>query len=401
MPPERSVALPKLLVVDDDPAVAELIRLTACDAGFDASSSIGNLDLHSALAKPPDLLVIDLQMPGRDGVELIRDLSSAGSQSAVFLVSGLGDRMLSTAVELAEAKGLRVLGSLGKPFSDDELFSSLSKARSAFGAAVEPAMAEKFFVFTREELEAALDLGQIEVWYQPIVTVSNGRQVSAEALSRWHHPELGLLPPSAFIPLMQSYGLLGRMNWMVLETVLRDMKAFPRRPVPISVNFNACDLTDVTMPDRLARAVHDAGLPLDCIKVELTEGNMIEDLPSALDTMMRLRMKGIKLLLDDFGTGYSAMEKLRRLPLSALKIDRSFLPLQPRPEDEVLLESLVSLAHQMGLPAIAEGVETRAQLELLQRLGCDEAQGYYLAMPMPISQFRCWTEGFPAVAAAC
>ena len=242
------------------------------------------------------------------------------------------------------------------------------------------------------ELETAIQSGQIQPYYQPIVGLESGRVVAVEALARWQHPALGLLQPAAFIPLAERNGLIGGLNWAVLLAALRDIKpVYERFGVALSVNFTAGDFADLTLPERVLAALGAAQLPPQFLNIELTEDAIIEDLSKTLDSMMRLRMKGVGLWLDDFGTGYSCFEQLRRLPVTILKLDRSFIPTDEHWDEHVVLfQGLVDLAAKLGLPCIAEGVETPRQVALMRELGCSRAQGYHFGRPMPAKEFAGW-----------
>lgn len=379
-----------LLAVDDVPGIAELIRTTASDAGFESKAVTEWTDIDSAGIEALDVIVLDLQMPGKDGIEIIRELAANRKGLAVILVTGLGQRMLATASDLAAKHGLRVMGSLAKPFSYEDLFEMLLQVKNDLGTAVRHAPAQPDM--DPEALRLAILGNEIHVLYQPIVDIQSGAVVGAEALARWQHPALGTLMPAAFIPVADRYGMTAMLNWEVLRTAVREMKRrYGHCKIPVSVNFSADDFSELDLPDRIAEELREAELPATCLNIELTEGSVIRDIQRSLDTMIRLRMKGVGLWLDDFGTGYSSMEQLRRLPLTALKIDQSFTPHEVNGEhNKAILRSLVELSHKLGLPAIAEGVETLPQLVALRELGCDRAQGFYFASPMPADSLLEW-----------
>lgn len=393
-------ATTSLLVVDDEPAVGEFVRRVACDAGFAATAIADSPNFSAPGTTPPDLLVLDLQMPGRDGVEMIRDLANNHKNTAILLVSGLGARMLASAADLATAQGLRVVGVLTKPISYSELLGALRRAKEALNSATpeEPDMPAAIGPeeVSTAALGEAMKTGRIGVHYQPIFALAGTRSptkdqlVGLEALARWDHPALGPISPSVFVRAAEQRGLGSRLNWYVLTRALAELRANGVAGVPVSVNFSAADFADVELPDRVVRAIDDAGLSAGAVNLELTESSVIHDLTSVLDTMMRLRMKGIGLWLDDFGTGYSSMEQLGRLPLTGVKIDRSFVPARPEIQVPPLLQSLVDISHKLGLPALCEGVETARQLQVIRETGCDLVQGFHLARPMTATNLATW-----------
>ncbi len=365
--------------------------MTAADVGF-SSSATDSVDF-TTLGGHLDLIVLDLHMPGKDGVELIRDLALSRRGTAVFLVSGLGQRMLDTAAELAVAHGLRYMGAMRKPFAYEDLFESLLTVKGELSRPPpSPSSASDYIDVS--ELESAIERLEIEAAFQPIVSVATGQVVAAECLARWRHPKRGLLVPGRFIPLAERYGLISEVNWAVLSSAVGYLQASdPKRVVPLSVNFSAHDFTELELPDRLAGMLDSAGVQNELINIELTESSMIHDMPRTLDTMIRLRIKGVGLWLDDFGTGYSSMEQLRRLPISAMKLDISFMPKDSNwAASLALFQGLVDMARNVNLPMIAEGVETPRQLEMLRELGCERAQGYLFGRPMPPDVFRQWLD---------
>lgn len=379
-----------LIAVDDVPGIAELISKTAQDVGFQSSAITEWTTFSRSRSVSPDLFVLDLQMPGTDGIEVIRELAAKHTESAVILVSGLGLKMLETATTLAERQGLRVMGALAKPFLYEDLFELLLRAKGELGRVERPraAMPE----IDPEGLRNAIGGTEIVAYYQPIMDVRSGTVAGLEALARWQHPALGTLAPGAFLPVAERCGVMEMLNWRVMELAVRELgKREFYGPLPVSVNFCADDFKDLSLPDRMDAELAAARFAPEFLNVELTEGSIIKDLSKTLDTMIRLRMKGVGLWLDDFGTGYSSMEQLKRLPLSALKIDQSFTPAAGKGEQDVaILRSMVELAHTLGLPAIAEGVETVEQLNVLRAIGCDRAQGFYFAKPMPADALPEW-----------
>ena len=249
-----------------------------------------------------------------------------------------------------------------------------------------------------DELGKAIQNGDIRVHYQPIIRVSDGEVVSLEALARWDHPRHGPVGPAIFVPTAEKANLGWELNLSVMTTALRELTEHFGHPLPVSVNVSADDLANLALPDLIATAVREKGLEPGALTLELTESSLIHDLPRVLDTMMRLRMKGVGIWLDDFGTGYSSMEQLRRLPLTGVKIDRSFVPNGMDSSQAALLQSLVEISHKLGLSALVEGVETEHQLALMSELGCERVQGYLIARPMPVAALAKWLESRTAAA---
>ncbi|MEC4020618.1 putative bifunctional diguanylate cyclase/phosphodiesterase [Streptomyces sp. H27-D2] len=241
-------------------------------------------------------------------------------------------------------------------------------------------------------LPTALDSGEFFIEYQPLVRLSDGTVRGAEALVRWLHPVHGVLGPDQFIPLAESTGLIVPLGRWVLEQAARQACAWQREsadgsPLRVNVNLSPCQLSYPGLVSETVKVLEDAGLEPSALCLEVTENAFIGADEEALRPLRQLADLGVDIALDDFGTGYSNLSYLRRLPVSTLKLDRSFTRgMQRTPADPVdvkIVESVVSLAHTLGLSVTVEGVETGLQAELLRVLGCDTAQGWYYARPGP------------------
>ena len=237
-------------------------------------------------------------------------------------------------------------------------------------------------------LRRAPERGQLRVLYQPIVRLDDGALIGAEALVRWAHPERGLLEPAQFIPLAEDTGVIVAIGRWVLDEACREAARWTgngKRP-SVSVNLSARELPRPDLVDAVAEALRESGLDPDRLWLEITESVLMDDADLAVEALGRLRELGLHLAVDDFGTGYSSLSYLRRFPVDSLKVDRSFVAgLQEDPGDAAIVEAVVSMAHSLHLSVIAEGVETDAQLKRLRGLGCEAAQGYYFAAPVPAS----------------
>ncbi len=236
------------------------------------------------------------------------------------------------------------------------------------------------------DLRTALDAGdELFLHYQPKVSLDGGRVEGLEALLRWQHPQLGLVPPSEFIPVAEGTGIIIRLTERVLGMALGTMRGWLERDlaVPVAVNLSARCLLDASLPDLVARLLAEHGVPASLLRLEVTESAVMSDAARCMDVLQRLHELGVRLSIDDFGTGYSSMVHLRRLPVDELKIDRSFvLGMTTMPADAVLVRTAIDLGHNLGLTVVAEGVEELEHADALRVLGCDVAQGYHFARPM-------------------
>lgn len=242
-------------------------------------------------------------------------------------------------------------------------------------------------------LRVAIERGELELHYQPEVSLRTGAVQWLEALVRWRHPRRGLLPPSEFVPLAESSGLVKLLTEWVLATALRACAAWQAagRELGVGVNLSMRNLLDPQLPERIAALLAETGAPAPRLGLEITENVLMADPEHVLQTLQRLRGMGVSIYIDDFGTGYSSLAYLHRLPVNGVKIDRSFtMRLRTDKSGEAIVRATIDLAHTLGFEVVAEGVEDRESLELLKALGCDMAQGYHLGRPLPSAEIERW-----------
>jgi diguanylate cyclase (GGDEF)-like protein len=243
------------------------------------------------------------------------------------------------------------------------------------------------------QLRRAIDDGELVLHYQPKVDLGTGQVAGVEALVRWEHPERGLLWPDTFVPLAEQTGLMKSLTANVLEQALRQAATWADSglQVRMAVNVSARDLHDDEFSGRVRAALERTGVPASFLELELTERVVMADPERALRNLTALARLGVRLSLDDFGTGYSSLAYLRRLPVTEIKIDKSFvLRMDVDDEDATIVRSTIDLAHGLGLRVLAEGVETAETWQRLSDLGCDAAQGYFLSRPHPASVVTDW-----------
>jgi EAL domain-containing protein (putative c-di-GMP-specific phosphodiesterase class I) len=239
-----------------------------------------------------------------------------------------------------------------------------------------------------DELREALERDQISVHYQPLVNLTDGRIVSTEALARWNHPRLGLVPPNTFIPMAERTGLIHPIGEWVLNEACRQTAQWhvdhPNdEPLCVSVNVSALQLLDPSLVDRVQNAIENSGLAAHYLTLEITESVVAEGNSAVIAQLDQLDHIGVKLAVDDFGTGYSSLSTLHQFPISILKIDKCFVDHVPDQQERLtLLTSIVDLGRSLGLQTVAEGVEEAEQVAALQELGCGQAQGYHFARPL-------------------
>lgn len=243
------------------------------------------------------------------------------------------------------------------------------------------------------ELRDAIDGGQLELHYQPKVNLRLHRTYDVEALVRWQHPHLGLIQPEEFVALAEQNGLIAGLTDWVLRAAVKQCRDWYNRGINlrVAVNLSANSLHDLNLPNYIAAILKEADLPADHLAIELTESAMMSDLARAMDIFERLATMGIRLSIDDFGTGMSSLSYLKRLPVNELKIDKSFvIDMAEDEHNAVIVRSIIDLSHNIGREVVAEGVQDRDALQLLEMLGCDTAQGYFISRPRTAEALEIW-----------
>jgi diguanylate cyclase (GGDEF)-like protein len=276
--------------------------------------------------------------------------------------------------------------------SRSEIAMHAAKAKTAGALLYEPALdsssAQNLSLLT--DLRHALEHGELRLYLQPKIAVATGRVVAAEALVRWQHPTRGLVPPMQFIPFAEQTGFVRQLTLWMFEEAARHWQGLqgPGQATRIAVNLSTRDLLDNAFPERLAAVLQRHQVPTSGFCLEITESAIMDDPLRAEATLNRLAAQGFKLSIDDFGTGYSSLAYLKRLPVNELKIDKSFvMGMASDTNDEKIVRSTIDLAHNLGLSVVAEGVEDAAILTRLAHLQCDEAQGYHMSKPVPLTDF--------------
>lgn len=247
------------------------------------------------------------------------------------------------------------------------------------------------------DLNRAIDEDQLFLEYQPQINVSTGAVIGAEALVRWMHPEHGLVPPMEFIPLAEHTGLIQRLTGWVLRRALEDCSVWQHKGYcfGVSVNLSPINLHHPNILKVISLALDERQMGYDSLTLELTESAVMADPDYAIRVLGRMAAAGIGISIDDFGTGHCSLSYIKKLPVDEIKIDRSFvMDMNKDHNDMIIVRSTIGLAHNMGLLVVAEGVEDEEIMENLQALGCDKAQGYHIARPLPLAAFVNWLDSY-------
>jgi diguanylate cyclase (GGDEF)-like protein/PAS domain S-box-containing protein len=248
------------------------------------------------------------------------------------------------------------------------------------------------------ELRHAIERQEFILYYQPKVDLKTRRTIGVEALIRWKHPQHGLIPPDEFITLAEHTGFIKQLTLWVLSDALRQWRVWHRSGIDLSVavNLSARNLQDLQMPDHFAELFRTTDMEPRKLELEITESAIMADPSRAMEILTRLRSKNIRFSIDDFGAGYSSLGYLKKLPIDAVKVDKSFvLGMAGNADDAVIVRSTIDLAHNLGLKVVAEGVESREVLDRLMEMGCDAAQGYYLSRPISAEEMTRWLSESP------
>ena len=364
----------RLLIVDDDAMIGALVARIANRAGYQTMQVATSDDfLERVRAWGPTHIIVDLQMPVVDGLELLSQLASDQSTARIILISGAGERVLDAARQVGLARGLDVAAALAKPFTPTELEGVLRENRLG-----EPWL-------TAAGIQTAIDRHEFFLLYQPKVSLRTGTITSVEALVRWRHPSRGLVSPLEFSPFAESSVCIDRMTDWVLEAACAQIKAWDNAgcSLQMAVNLSARSLHDSRLADRFETHCRAVGVDTTRLSLELTETASIRDGVLLTDVLTRLRVKGFGLSIDDFGTGHSSLALLQRQPFTEVKIDRMFVAgCTTSTSSQAIVRLVADLAHALGMHAVAEGVETAEVLRAVRAAGCDEAQGTYIAKPV-------------------
>ncbi|WP_456015897.1 EAL domain-containing response regulator [Pseudomonas fluorescens] len=395
-----------LLIVDDEPHVRKLLETLLQHEGYQTlSAGSGEEALQLVAQQPPDLILLDIMMPGMDGYEVASHLKGdeATASIPIIMLSALSEpsarvtglqtgaeEFISKPVERVEL-WLRVRNLLRLKARGDHLkVHNLMLEQQLQQQTGEPA-GMSVHDLARQDLENALRLAvetnAFSVHYQPKVELAGGQICALEALLRWERPGYGAVSPAVFVPILESLGLIVPVGRWVIDTVCQQIAVWQRGligAIEVSVNVSGHQLIEGDLIADIERTLRQHGVAPHWLEVELTEGSLMDNTQHTIASLQRLRTMGVKISIDDFGTGYSSLAYLRRFPIDTLKIDIAFIrEVTTNPQDAAITRTIIELAHSLSLQVVAEGVETQDQLAFLKAAGCDQIQGYLFSRPLP------------------
>jgi len=373
----------RLIVIDDEPELGRFVGRVGESTGYEVKVTSRVHEFKEQVAQwKPTVIIMDLAMPETDGLELLRWLASESYRAQIIIMSGFDACVVEAAKQIGQERGLNICFTFNKPVRVQDLKEKFVALKRAKIDAIDEA-----------DLERGLNGRELFLQYQPKVRMNTGALEGVEALVRWRHPVRGLVPPDQFIQLAEISGLIDRLTDFVLAEAIYQQKFWAQQglDIHIAVNLSPVNLRDEQLVEHIAMLCQSENIAPDRLVLEITESTAMSNALQSLDILTRLRLKGFRLSIDDFGTGFSSLSRLRRLPVTEIKIDRTFVIEALTSADAlIIVKTVIGLAKNMNLTVIAEGVETEEHYRLLNDLGCDMAQGYGIAKPMDAGGLLMW-----------
>lgn len=390
-----------IYIVDDEQQHVDLMIEMISIAGLSATGFTSATLFVDHPVADTDIVLLGLNMPDMDGIEVMRTLYDRDCKPTYILVSGFDERVLNSAKQFADAKNILVAKKLSKPINTREFIHYISQlhiearlqlTKTSVAQKKAPNIQQKLSL---EQLKFAIRENQLVLFYQPKINIKTRKVSGFEALVRLQHPELGLIFPDQFIAMAEQSDLISELTYEVFRLATEDYLCFRAAGINpgISINISAQDLLDLSMPERFAALAKAKNIPPEAITIELTETAILKSVSDSLDILNRLRMKGFSLSIDDFGTGYSSLVQLYQAPFTELKIDQHFV-MRILEDDEALsiVKICILLAKELKMTSVAEGIESQEIWDKLEQLGCDLAQGYLISKPVPVDACCEWVE---------
>lgn len=342
-----------------------------------------------------DLIFLDLNMPGTDGIEFLRLLKKRTKDIAIILISGTSPKVIKTVESLVKMHRLDFIGSVPKPITTTAVIEVMQRYQELTDQATKTeTYLNKIKV---HELLRAISQQQFQLYFQPIIDVHSRKLYSAEGLLRMHHPSRGVIYPGQFIETLESTDLIRPVTLFVIEETLKQWCSWRDKGIDTHISFNisAGMLGTLEIPEYLIGKVEEYQVPPSKVILEVTETGLVEDFTAALEVLSRLSINGFKLAIDDFGAGFSTVERLQHLPFNIVKIDKQFMmELHHDESKRAAIESSISMARRLGMQVVVEGVETLSMWDVACHIGVDYMQGYFVAHPLQPEAFETWYQSW-------
>lgn len=388
----RNIQSLEVLVVDDDVFIIEQMRAVLARMGVKGISSAngGEKALHILQSnRKIDIVICDLNMPGMNGIEFFAHLDDMHFPGGLVLISSEESRLVEAAGMAKRSRNINVLGALNKPLSPQTLYNLLEKNKQHFSKT------DKMLVedVTLNELHNAIHSQQLIMYYQPQIEMKTRKVVGVEAVVRWLRPKRGLLPPDLFIYLAEENNLIDDLTQEVFEQAMGQGVKWHSMgyDLDLSLNLSVDSIKRNDLQEWLINVAAKSGMSPEKVMLELKENKLSENVLSKVELLKGLGLAGYNLSIDDFGAGISNFENLQGIPFKEIKIKRAYVSAAPKDEAcQAIVESSIALAKIYKMNTVAKGVDTQEQWDLLEKLGCDVVQGYYIAKPMPAEKLSLW-----------
>ena len=391
----------KILVIEDEESVREnILDLLEAESFEILAAANGKIGIDLAVSEVPDLILCDLMMPNIDGYEVLKKLNLQAATATIPFV------FLTARTAKSDVRKGMNLGAddyLTKPFTRSELLnavvSRLEKQTDDLKYISKKPKHSANFLPELQVIKSSLlrtlakrNLREFQVHYQPIIDACSGSIIAAESLVRWQSSELGLISPAELIPLAESTGLIIPIGEWLIKNVCNQTKIWQDagyKDFYSTINISINQLIQPDFVSKILELLAENSLHPSSLELEITEGMVENDVNTAINRMEELQSHGLKLAIDDFGTGRSSLIYLKQLPINTLKIDHYFVHnINKDKQKSAITKGIIEMAHNLGLEVVAEGVETKAELEIIRALECDKTQGYLLSHPLPVAEFE-------------
>lgn len=384
-----------ILVVDDSTVqrqhAVSLLQAMGVSSLTEAGNGQEALALLTNAATLPALMILDLEMPGMDGVELLQHMQRQSIHIPVVILSSREESLLSSIDAMVKKTNMRVLAIVAKPLNEEKLRQAVNAYSDQPAAPVAKRVAQA--PLTEKELTRMLKEKALVAYYQPKVDIKTGMLKGVEALARIDHPKLGFVSPDRFIPVAEKSGLIHDLTLEMIAQAMAQCAVWNSRGLVLKVAINLSALS-LDIPDFIEKIVAiqaQHGVSSDQFVFEITESAVVSNIGNTLAMLARLRLKGFGLSIDDYGTGFSSMQQLAMIPFTELKVDRSFVDGAHEKQNlRVILQSALDMAQRLSLVSVAEGIETMEDWRLLQDFNCVIGQGFLIGKPMKANDLPVW-----------